>query len=48
MKDETPTTCRRCHRAVYASDVDDKGRCCFCQPDDEPKADATKPDAPKS
>ena len=30
------TDCSVCHRVVYPADVDDQGRCCFCE-DKEPR-----------
>jgi hypothetical protein len=28
----TATTCAKCHRVVYVSDVDKSGLCVFCAP----------------
>lgn len=28
-----PTACAVCNRAVYEDDVDEQGRCCFCERD---------------
>lgn len=36
MKEPKATTCAACKRVVYATDVDAKGLCCFCQPADPP------------
>lgn len=32
-EDFAVTTCKKCNRAVYERDVDDKGRCVDCQPE---------------
>lgn len=36
-------TCSICHRIVWESDVDERGRCCFCQDKDEPKSPPPRP-----
>lgn len=42
MSEPKATVCRTCKRAVWDTDVDPKGRCVLCRPDDEPKKDGAK------
>ena len=38
------TTCAKCNRVVFVTDVDRRGWCLLCQPAEEPPAD----EAPKA